>query len=112
MVWRGLNRVPRAVLVTEALLPDPGKLSANRIGISPSTFRPAGDQPLCAFTASNNHVLPQARVFIGVRGITEVGTEVRLHAKQVAAVTGRAGGADFPSKSLKIVEAEHQSIFA
>lgn len=112
MVWRGLNGVPRAVLVTEALLPDPGKLSADRIGISPPAFRPAGNQPLRAFTASNNHVLPQAGVFTGVRGITEIGTEVCLHAKQVVAVTGRAGSADFPSKSLKIVEAEHQSIFA
>lgn len=96
MVRRGLDNVPRAVLVTEALLPDPGKLSADRIGISALTFRLAGDQPLCAFIASNDHVLPQAGVFIGVRGITELGAEVCLHAKQVVAVTGRAGGADIP----------------
>lgn len=112
MVWRGLNGVPRAVLVTEALLPGPGKLGANRIGIFPPAFRPGGDQPLRALMTPDDHVLPQARVFIGVRGITEVGTEVCFHAQKVAAVTGRAGGADFPSKSLKIVEAEHQSIFA
>lgn len=112
MVWRGLNGVPCAVLVTEALLPDPGKLSANCISIFPSTFRPAGDQPLGSFVALNNHVVPQGGVFIGVRGITEEGTEVNLHAKQVVAVTGRAGGTDLLSKLLEIVEGEHQSILA
>ena len=112
MVRRGLNGVPRAVLITEALLPDPRKLSANSIGIFLPTFRPAADQPLGAFMAVNNHVLPQAGVFIGVRGITEEGTEVDLHAKQVVAVTGSPGGRDLPSKLLEIVEAEHQSIFA
>jgi hypothetical protein len=48
LVWRGLDGVPRAVLIPEVLLPDPGKLSANRIGIFPATGRPAGDQPLGA----------------------------------------------------------------
>ena len=71
MVWRGVNGVLRAVPVSEALLPDPGKLSANRIGIFPSTFRQAGDQPLGAFVALNDHVLPQGGVFIGVLGIAE-----------------------------------------
>ena len=112
MVWRGLDGMPRAVPVPEVLLPDPGKLSANRIGIFPATSRPAGDQPLGAWMALNNHVLPQAGVFIGVRVIIEEGIEVDLHAHQVLAVTGWAGGADLPSKLLEIDEAEHQSIFA
>lgn len=55
----------------------------------------------------NNHVLPPAGVFIGVCVTVEVGVEVNLHANQVVAVTGLAGGADLPSKLLEIVRAEH-----
>jgi hypothetical protein len=51
VVWRGLDGVPRAVPVPEAILPDPGKLSADRIGIFPATSRPSGDQPLDAWMA-------------------------------------------------------------
>ena len=112
MIWRGLDGVPRAVPVPEAIHPDPGKLSADRIGIFPATSRPSGDQSLDAWMALNIHVLPQAGVFIGVYVVTEAPVEVHRHASRVVAATGRAGGADLALKLLPIVEAEHQSVFA
>lgn len=63
VVWRGLDGVPRAVPVPEAILPDPGKLAADRIGIFPATSRPSGDQPLDAWMALNIHVL---RCYLGL----------------------------------------------
>jgi hypothetical protein len=39
VVWRDFDGVPCAVVIPEAL-PDSGKLSANRIGILPTTDRP------------------------------------------------------------------------
>ena len=112
MIWRGLDGVPRAAPVPEAIHPDPGKLSADRIGIFPAASRPSGDQPLDAWMALNIHVLPQAGVFIGVYVVTEAPVEVHRHASRVVAATGRAGGADLALKLLPIVEAEHQSVFA
>ena len=50
---------------------DPGKLSADRIGIVPPPDLPAGDQPLGAWMTVNIRVLPQA----GVRTVVLAGTE-------------------------------------
>ena len=103
MVWRGLEDVPRTVPVPEVLLPDPGKPSADRIGIFPTPDRPAGDQSLGAWMAVNIHVLPQAGVLTVVLAGAEAPVEVHRHANQVVAATGRAGGADLPLKLLEIV---------
>jgi hypothetical protein len=92
------------------LIPDPGQLGSDRVGVGEPAVCSSRYQPLRTFGSADGHVLPETRTIVPLaygRGITKVDTEVDLHAQEVVSGTPGTGGEDCVLRLCEVLTTRH-----